>query len=429
MIKENRENISTIFKEILSMSKNFGVRMIKEYLKEADDYIFNKVSRSNYWVKESKTRWLLTDFGFIKFKRRTYKNLETGKVECLVDRHLGLKKYTSIQEEMKIEIIDLILRTKSFKDTSELLGINISEVELSRIIKNTDIYVKPKKISDFQEKLFINIDGMKLHGNKIRFKGKDKKEHVTVVMFTGTSGGKRSKLLNKVAIPIKKGTGPEMMARIIEAQINAIYGDVGEVIVIGDGALWITSFANWLTFKTTRVIDKFHVNSKLDKILRKHCNRYTRLDTKYWSSFKTRSEFSEALYWKIADLTTGIVTLNETEKKEIEFLISSFYKWQITVKKNYPSAIEGIQSHLYSNLFKQKRLFGKENLETMKALVCAKYNGWEITLDKNDSILLRNLYNEDTYNSNWLSLNDSNIPTINGGASTSLGRYFMKLVN
>lgn len=63
---------------------------------------------------------MTTEFGDITYKRRYYKNKETGKTAYLVDKAVGIQKCARIDAALKADITDISTILSYEKSTQEL---------------------------------------------------------------------------------------------------------------------------------------------------------------------------------------------------------------------------------------------------------------------------------------------------------------------
>lgn len=426
MLKEKTLFFKIVEESIFSANFN-AIKNIEKELKKVDQEIFESFDRNSYKVKDKRIKRLLTLVGEVNFERRRYVNKNTGKIENLVDKKLGLAPNKYIQPVVANQIIPLVIETKSYKTLSKLFNWSFSPSSITRMIKDSDLKLQIKKISESQKTLIISLDGIFLNQNR-----KQRREHKFAACYTGvTMKGKRAKLVNKSMITFKRGLSGEKIALKLEEFVNSIYGDVDEIIIIGDGAKWITEIKEWMLKAKVRVIDKFHFKFTFNKLF--GITRYSKekIDFNYFLSIKTKKEFRKELLLKFTNLETGEISITENQLKLIDFLEEWFSSWKKVEKNNWISPIEGLQSHICSSLHKNKRLFGEDNILKILLLSLSEFNNWKLCELKESGITANMFYNEeDIFGIDYIEENeDSNVPLIKYGHSSQWSQNLMKLRN
>ena len=81
----------------------------------------DKQERKN-WVVVQKDcqRTVTTKFGDITYKRRYYKNKQTGQTAYLTDKAAGIQKYARIDAALKADMVDISTILSYEKSTQEL---------------------------------------------------------------------------------------------------------------------------------------------------------------------------------------------------------------------------------------------------------------------------------------------------------------------
>ncbi|TCW36476.1 uncharacterized protein UPF0236 [Thermohydrogenium kirishiense] len=234
-------------------------------LHELDQSIYkDKVKRKNWMVAQKDCeRTITTVFGDITYKRRYYKNKETGEKAYLVNKDAGIQKYERIDAELKADITDLSTILSYQKTTQELkrngANCNVSRqtvMNTLRKIDNLQTYEKPKtkKI----ETLYIEADEDHIHLQN----GKPdivKLIYVHKGKQTITKG--RNELKNAVYFSgVYEGDKVEELWKEVWEYIASTYNEdkIKHIYVSGDGAEWIKFGVKYLP-NAVYVLDLFHL--------------------------------------------------------------------------------------------------------------------------------------------------------------------------
>lgn len=349
-----------------------------------------EVTRKGIWINKGiRERTIGTPFGDIKIIRYIYKNKYTGKERILFDRYLGLKPRIHWQEKFWLHAYTKLLKVRSYVDLTELFGLSFSTAKVTEIVDKININYIPTKISEMQNKVFVNADGVWLPTHK----GK-KCEHKFAICYTGVKRkGKRNILVNKVLIPFKKGISTEEMASALEDYIEFIYGKVMQVHVVGDGARWIRNMA-YMMKRTTYSIDKFHYLKWIKTLIGKR----TKFDKTivYQLDEKELKEYLLTLSGSaVVNIDTGqtYYNLDKAKRKLLNQILRFKDDYNFTVNNNLINVAECTQSHHICSFFKTRRYFSHKVKEKLLVLSAATFNGWQITDDPEAGMKFKEILN------------------------------------
>ena len=399
------------------------MNFLEKFLKEGKDRLrtmfvmlekdFHKTVDKNEWhVKDWKTRRLWTPLGDVIIRRRLYEsNPKTGlnKQKILFDKHIGLVPYLYIQPCFFFMFLKSASKANSYKSFSRLFGYQFSTSMVSNILKKTNVYLKPKKLRDKTPKLFLNLDDIFVKQHK----GKKYCKRIALAYTGSRLTGKKNRfqLVEKTIICINTDLSRQEQADELERTLITIYGEIGEIIIVGDGAQWITTIANnFLTIKTKRYIDKFHYSKYIKDLV----GKYNKIDWEYFRSIGNKDEAAEYLLKKIAD-KDGIIKNPESVKEKVAKIKKFYNSYVKCTKLGYINAVEGVQSHVVANPLKLRRHFSKEIGAKILAFKIARYNGWETTNNKDEGIKLKDLGKIDVKIDSLTSYSFSNVPILDSG--------------
>ena len=120
-------------------------------------------------VKGVRTRRLWTPLGDIIISRHIYEKYpRRGIQKILFDEAIGLEKYLYIQRCFFEMFASSINKVSSYKSLSQIFGSEFSTTTISKMLNETELFLKPKKLRDKTKLLFVNVDDIfvKQHKNK-----------------------------------------------------------------------------------------------------------------------------------------------------------------------------------------------------------------------------------------------------------------------
>ena len=131
-----------------------------------------------------------------------------------------------------------------------------------------------------------------------------------------------------------------------------VYGEIGKVVIVGDGASWITSYKNYFSsIIVERYIDQFHYK----KYVKDFLGRSIKIDWKYFKTLKTK-EIEFYLLSLLAN-ENGEINLSKSQRKGLPKIKKYFKSFVKVSKLKHPNCIEGIQSHFVASMLKTRRSF------------------------------------------------------------------------
>ncbi|MDQ7983039.1 MAG: UPF0236 family protein [Spiroplasma sp.] len=271
------ENYQTI--NLLRMQKD-----LQKYFEKVDQDIFNSTWRKEHgYIPDGfKKRTILTIFGAITFRRRTYKYWDQYQYRYvfLADKKLEIEKYSRVTNHLKFKILEQIATGKRQRDiydslnqaniTTATIGNIIKSFNLSDAVKHLALAQKPIAIKNY---LYINMDETYV---KLRNNNKMNKYRIRLITFhTGydenLSTNKRKVLANKRVywqlFPINQKIETKKFVDNIKTIANIFYTNIAnsKIIIGGDGAPWIREVSYYWK-KSYYLLDKFHAYRNLKKI-------------------------------------------------------------------------------------------------------------------------------------------------------------------
>ncbi len=176
-------------------------------------------------------------------------------MQFLFDKHFDIRPNAYIQPCFFKYLVKHVLTTGSYESLKKIFGHEFSTTQVTKIMKAVDFHLALKPIRTQTKLLFINADDIYV------LRHKDTKACVrTLVAYTGTEiANGRQRLVERTVLSIDTTLTSSQQADEIERVINEVYGIVDKVVLVGDGAAWISSLAlNFVNNDIERYIDKFH---------------------------------------------------------------------------------------------------------------------------------------------------------------------------
>jgi len=377
------------------------------------------VDSSEWHVKGWKTRRLWTPLGDIIIRRRIYeRNPKTGKKECkiLFDKWVGLIPYLYIQPSFYLMFLKASIKTKSYNALMHIFGFEFSTSTISSIIKKTNVYIKLKKLRDKTPVLILNLDDIFVNQHK-----RKKNFQRMAIAYTGaklTDNKKRLKLVNKTLIRINTELPIPEQVEELERVLITIYGEIGKIIIVGDGAQWISTYANYFsTIDTERYIDQYHHTKSVKDLI----GSKSKIDWDYLRSLNQDKAIEYILSF-LAD-ENGVVELTKTQKQTLRKIKKHHNSYVKCERAGYTNCIEGIQSHFVANYLKYKRAFSIDVQQNILSVVLSEFNGWEMSTDETQGTKLVDLGKQNVKIESLTSSSISNLPILDSG-NTETVRIF-----
>ncbi len=124
----NGDDVSSLTGAIKEFTDNLGKELFSEIVTQIENLVFEDLKRKNqYEAVRFAGKSLITKNGKTGFKRRYYKDNETGENICLTDKILGIDKGERIDKKVKAELIEKA-SDKSYSKSGKLV---VPEMEIS----------------------------------------------------------------------------------------------------------------------------------------------------------------------------------------------------------------------------------------------------------------------------------------------------------
>lgn len=354
--------------------RTFALHLLKEAIETIDSQWRNRPDRvSRYYVKQTRTRTIITLFGELTYTRTIYIDRHTNQSYCHVDTLLGLSCGIKYDPCVRAKAAELYSFHNSMIKVGRILGDQIF-CNFSTTKQAKDYAIPRQSIQRFLLEFgcIKTSFAKKKHTPKILYIMADEKwistqEHTVdektkklmnraVVIFedceneyqNSSLGRKqRHRLTNKTRI---FGTASDIWERVEDA-LSQLYdiNEVEEIHIMGDGALWIKGGVNELTnsnYKVDFTLDSFHLNQTLLRIENNEEIRKLLWETIYIE--KDKKLFKDLC----SALKTDNPNRDESIEKNMKYILNN---WKAIMKRvdeiSMPCAMEGAISHDICNPF------------------------------------------------------------------------------
>lgn len=159
---KNPRHIAEYVRNITEELHKIGLLMLKESLESMNQLLKESGKRKSSWVVEKDSRkQLVTSLGTVHFTKTLFTNKESGEMEYLLDRILGLEKHERMTEDAEAQMLKEAVQTSYRRggEESSLEG-SVSKqtvknkLHMLRFPKNTEEPEEKKEV----EYLYIEAD-------------------------------------------------------------------------------------------------------------------------------------------------------------------------------------------------------------------------------------------------------------------------------
>lgn len=358
------------FMEVISReSEEFVRKLIVKILEKMDfDFRYSKDRVKNYYVKQTRSRTIVTMYGAITYKRTEYTDRLNNKTFIYVDSKLHLDSRMRYAPDVRAKIYSSYADSKSMIEVGRNIGDSIEakyhngdpktfaipRQTVQRILKEVkDVRV----LSDSKKEvdiLNILLDEKWIagqHNPKEENINENKKIMVKAAMIyeehikAKDSDTNRNKLSNCTYYSSYKKDFSEELIELINSKYD--FDSIKQINFMGDGALWIREVGNNLMFPGIKLnigLDPFHTGQALDRI--------TRDDEIY------KKAYDYLIHNDIKNFNKLIKVLKEDEPLKADKIqtnadyLKSHVAEIITMNKlNVPCAMEQVISHHLASQF------------------------------------------------------------------------------
>lgn len=374
------------FIEDISKNSEEAIRnMIKDFLEKMDRYYRDSsLRKQSYYVRDTRTRTIVTMYGEITYKRTIYKDRLTNKNYCYVDSKMGIDKYYRYTSDVGSYVYEAYSNENSMIKVGQEVGNLIySKFSLSNNIKYSlprqTIYNLIKRSKEARslpsgdlkkiDDIYLLLDEKYIPCQDKLLEGQDRKDMMikSCLIVEGLDKKeKRHKYLNPHYISVY-GENEELISQIEDYLINRYDMDnIKHIHVLSDGGAWIEALYQDLSYprsKKRRYLDKFHGFKAIWNICLDNDTYKELIEALYTS---TKQEF-----FKVID---GLIEINkdkkETNKVHRDYLYKHYSQIKHTLElKDMNCAMEQVISHHIASQFTSvAKAYTSENINAYLAL-------------------------------------------------------------
>lgn len=288
---------ATFIQDIDSWMRNFIKKSMVDFIEKADREFRNSPGRlQRYYVKQTRSRSLITMFGEISFLRTEYVHRDTNEPYCYIDRKLAIKSRQRYDCCVEAKVKELYANQNSMIKVGQIIGestfasFSLDPIRKLHALSRQTVYnllhrtgkvtVDPAPMEETPETLYVMADEkwVPLQGECTEEK-KHVKEMVKVaVCFENrepvyTKKGEktaRNRLKNKFVIGSCKSEGINFWEDALD-QLSKRYdlNKIKKIYVLGDGAPWIKGGASSLRMPNVSVkyaLDRYHAAQAINRM-------------------------------------------------------------------------------------------------------------------------------------------------------------------
>ncbi|NMC35262.1 MAG: ISLre2 family transposase [Veillonellaceae bacterium] len=261
---ENRaDGIKGMARDIQKVVNEASLQILGVMLTEIDEQLYHNKERQKKWevVRKDDAKTIMTCVGELTYKRRYYRNKDTGEHKHLLDDWMDITPHQQIGEDVREDLVSSAVNVSYQKSGKQSAPKPVSKTSVGNYVG--DVTVKAIMQSDGKKRickeLYVEAD----EDHVALQNGKNVQVRLVYVHEGNISETKRAQLghVRYLTWPIGGDTDDmwETVATYIEEQYDT--DQLQKVWLCGDGAAWIDKGAEWL-IKCEKLLDRYHVNKR-----------------------------------------------------------------------------------------------------------------------------------------------------------------------
>ena len=391
----NFDCYTTFVEELDTFSSKLTTQAYQEFILLLDEeFMQSKNRKLSYDSKGFLTKPLLTKFGWIIFKRRRYISKENGETLMYVDRLLGLAKHSRLDPFVIADLCEAAAST-SYSNAgvivSKTIGTkvkydnDINKNILSRatvrnnVLKAVAIMNEPAP----NEAKIISELNIMIDEKFVPSQFNDGKDHMvkSAIVFEKYKReyGNRMRLVGKKVF----ASVEDNLLKDVTDYIYYHYDTdkLKKINIMGDGALWIKSFALDSSFKYHKDLiikfglDHFHMAQALKQI----ATNKNEIHYKFMYRYVRQNKFEYFL--KVCNSLMKLHPHREhTIREKMLYIVNNWESIQTSFREiEYKCSMESNISHILADLFTARpKAYSKEGLIKLLKLRLLKTNGYDM---------------------------------------------------
>lgn len=265
---------------------NLGLRIMQETLETMNQMICDSAKRKQKWtVEKHSTKQLITSLGAVTYKKTLFVNKETGEMEYLLDRIMGLDEHERMTEDAEANLLEEAVQT-SYRRGGEEVSLT-AEVSKQTVKNKLHELTFPKNEEALKEKKAVEYLYIDADEDHVSLQFREKKGDLVanenhqknncmiaklVYVYEGIEKeapqSRRHKLVN-----------PHYFCRVCDGEENIKFWDeiyryldhhydlssVKKIYINSDGGGWIKSGMRRIA-GVVHVLDEFHLKKYIMKL-------------------------------------------------------------------------------------------------------------------------------------------------------------------
>ncbi|HGU6173310.1 TPA: ISLre2 family transposase [Escherichia coli] len=361
-------------------------QLLEWVAEEMDRKLMENRDKRAWEIVGFRAKQVISIFGEFTYKRRLYRNKETGETKFLLDEVLGIPRSARITPGIR-EVATKLATEVPFRRAAEILSYlfpHISTMTIWRIVQEVGEEIKKESeekkgiVFEYGEmpegkeetpKLYIEGDGV-----IIRLQREEKKrgeiKHFVVYEGKEEEARGRYKLKNKLVVSgLAEG---ESMWEEVYAKVGSKWklDKVKKVYIGGDGAEWPKEGLEYFSEAEYR-LDPYHLQKNLVEAL--------------WYDEETYDKVREAIYQGDIEKTRRTLeeaikkTKGERRKKVVSLLKYLTENWEGIIGSSGAERLGAIEGQIQHNIARRMKRLGarwtKEGGDKMSRILSEKANG------------------------------------------------------
>lgn len=385
---------AVFIQDIDSWIRAFIKKAIISSIEKADREFRDSPGRlQRYYVKQTRSRSLITVFGEISFLRTEYVHRDTNSPYCYIDRKLAIKSRQRYDCCIEAKVKELYANHNSMIKVGEIIGestfasFSLDSTRKYHALPRQTVYnllhrtgkitVDPKPMKKTPKTIYIMADEkwvpiQEKNDEKDGEKKKTAKEMVKVAicfenkepLYT-KKGDKtsRNRLKNKFVISTCSSERINFWEYVLD-ELSKRYdlNEIKNIYILGDGASWIKSGAITLSMPSVKVkyaLDRFHAVQAInrmttDEVFREVLKQYL---------YSLQKEEFDA----VADIAKSYLETDEQKNKfdiNLEYVHTHWSAFKVMCQEvKIGCAMEQAISHIIASVFTSvPKAYGRKNL-------------------------------------------------------------------
>lgn len=373
----NTGGLKRMMESIKPILEQTALETMSVLLAEIEERIFRETKRQREWttVRKDDVKSIETIFGTLEYKRRYYRNRETGQLAHLLDGWLEIGAWQKVGDDVRESLVNEAVELSYQKSGEKAAPAMVSKTSVGRYVSETPVAEGLRSDGKKRKCPVVYVEADEDHVSMQD--GCSAQVKLVYVHEGNVSGTKRAKLGHVRYLSWADAGATEKQWEKVATYIEEQYDtDVLKTVwLCGDGASWIEAGAEWLP-NCRMVLDGYHINKAFMK-LTSHAGQY-----RGWGWQVLRSGTREQME-ELCSTLCKRATTDEQAKEKRELSRYLLGHWGTIVARREPGApgcsAEGHVSHVLSARLSSRPMgWSRCNMEKMAGLRVMQANGLPI---------------------------------------------------